>query len=69
MAYPFDVLKARMMVSDKNQGLLQTAKQVYHENGVTGFTRGFAPCVLRAFPANGAAFFGFEMAMKFMNGS
>ena len=48
-----------------NTGSLRSAfKQVYQTQGMRGFFVGFSPCVLRAFPANAAAFLGFEMAMR-----
>lgn len=33
-------------------------KQVYRTSGLRGFFVGFTPCLLRAFPANAAAFTG-----------
>lgn len=66
VAYPFDVLKAKQMVSPIRTSLSETAGKVYRDSGLKGFTRGFTPCVLRAFPANAAAFFGFEAAMNLL---
>lgn len=66
-AYQFDVIKNRIMTdSDTNpryRGVIDTARQIYRENGLRGFYRGFSPCVLRAFPANAACFLAFEAAM------
>ena len=67
VAFGFDVIKARMMVDDKPLGFFKTAESIYQQHGIKGFTKGFTPCVIRAFPANAAAFFGFETAMRFMN--
>ena len=44
----------------------QAAKAVYREGGARGFWRGFGPCFLRAFPANGAALVAFEAVMRTM---
>lgn len=68
-AFPFDVVKGRMMAApDVNppvyNGFADAVRKLYQEQGLRGFTRGFLPCVLRAFPANAAAFFGFETALK-----
>jgi solute carrier family 25 carnitine/acylcarnitine transporter 20/29 len=74
-AFPFDVIKARMMSEsnlsqrpkNNNDGFLGTANNIYQQHGLKGFTKGFLPCILRAFPANAAAFLGFETAMKILN--
>ena len=44
------------------------AKGVYREGnaGIKGFWRGFAPCFLRAFPANGMALVAFEGVMRWL---
>ena len=42
----------------------QAAKQVMQEAGFKGFYRGFAPVILRAFPANAATFAFKEQATK-----
>ena len=39
---------------------------IYKQEGMGAFFRGFTPCVLRAFPANAAAFVGFEMALRYL---
>ena len=66
VAFPWDVLKARMMTAPEDRpfpSLRAAAEQLYAEAGWRGFWRGFLPCVLRAFPANAAAFGGFALAM------
>ena len=69
VAFPFDVCKAKMMVSPEPMSLLQAARRVYADNGLRGFTRGFSPTALRAFPANAAAFLAFEAAMRALEGA
>ena len=61
-AFPFDTLKARMMLTE-HASLRSTAAALYADAGLGGFWRGFTPCALRAFPANAAAFTGFSLAM------
>ena len=66
VAFPWDVLKARMMTAPESSpfpSLRAAAEQLYREAGWRGFWRGFLPCVIRAFPANAAAFGGFALAM------
>jgi solute carrier family 25 (mitochondrial carnitine/acylcarnitine transporter), member 20/29 len=73
-AYPFDVIKQRIMV-DPLGGRLgdgqprynnwrTAARLIYREAGLGGFWRGFVPCFLRAFPANGTALLAFEAVMR-----
>ena len=69
VAFPWDVLKARMMTAPPERpyaSLRAAAAQLYAEAGLRGFWRGFTPCILRAFPANAAAFGGFAVAMDAM---
>jgi solute carrier family 25 carnitine/acylcarnitine transporter 20/29 len=39
-------------------------REIIREEGPTALFKGFTPVMLRAFPANAACFFGFEVAMK-----
>jgi solute carrier family 25 carnitine/acylcarnitine transporter 20/29 len=67
VAYGFDIVKARMMVDENPKGFLKTTGSIYSQFGLKGFTRGLTPCLIRAFPANAAAFFGFEVTMSALN--
>ena len=73
-SYPSDVVKQRMM-TDPLGGTLgdgerkfprwrDAVRAVYREAGWRGYWRGFAPCFLRAFPANAAALVAFESVMR-----
>ena len=65
--YPLDVIKNRMMAASDDKaykGMTDCFRQILRNEGWRGFFVGFSPCVLRAFPANAAAFLGFEMAMR-----
>ena len=75
-AYPADIVKQRIM-TDSLGGTLgdgerrfprwrDAVKEVYRVGGHKGFWRGFAPCFLRAFPANAAALVAFEYVMRTM---
>ena len=80
-SYPSDVIKQRIMtdplggrLGDGNprfrtgaKGWLDAAKTVKMESGWKGYWRGFAPCFLRAFPANAAALVAFEGVMRYLN--
>ncbi|KAJ3537230.1 hypothetical protein NM208_g6404 [Fusarium decemcellulare] len=75
--YPTDVGKQRIMTDpmggSSGDGQRRfwrwrdAAKAVYTESGWRGFWRGFAPCFLRAFPANAMAVMTFEGAMRAMS--
>jgi solute carrier family 25 carnitine/acylcarnitine transporter 20/29 len=45
----------------------QVAKTLYKISGPKAFINGLGPTLVRAFPANAATFFAYEMAMDFMN--
>ena len=73
-AYPADVVKQRIM-TDPLGGPLNdgerrfarwkdAAREIMAKNGARGFWRGFAPCFLRAFPANAMALVAFEGVMR-----
>lgn len=69
--YPMDVIKNRIMAQpDTKVPLMKNTRdafrQVYRKEGLRGFFLGFTPCALRAFPANAAAFLGFELAMRIL---
>ncbi|EMC99409.1 hypothetical protein BAUCODRAFT_31729 [Baudoinia panamericana UAMH 10762] len=69
-SYPSDVVKQRIMTDSLDPGRRKyarwrdAAQAVWREGGVKGFWRGFLPCFLRAFPANGAALVAFEGVMR-----
>eukprot|EP00039_Didymoeca_costata_P030030 m.27606 g.27606 ORF g.27606 m.27606 type:complete len:298 (+) comp7911_c0_seq4:125-1018(+) len=69
--YPIDVVKNRIQAAPDTtiprfDGMRGAFREIYLKEGVRGFFVGFVPCVLRAFPANAAAFLGFEMAMRYL---
>ena len=73
---PMDTLKTRCQVSidpasssGKRAGLyamLGEMLQLWQEEGLAGFFRGYKWAVLRAFPANGAAMVGIEVANRLL---
>ena len=73
-AYPFDSIKQRIMTDPlggalrdgqpKYNGIRSAARAIYQQAGWKGYWRGFAPCFLRALPANGAALVAFEATIR-----
>lgn len=46
----------------------QVVKTLYKSGGPKAFLNGLGPTLVRAFPANAATFFAYEMAMDCMKG-
>ena len=71
---PMDTLKTRCQVSaepagGKRGGLHAMGReilQLWRQEGLAGFFRGYKWAVLRAFPANGAAMVGIELANRLL---
>jgi solute carrier family 25 carnitine/acylcarnitine transporter 20/29 len=73
-AYPSDIVKQRIMTDPLGGALgdgerrfkrwTEAARAVGRENGWRGYWRGFGPCFMRAFPANGMALVAFEGVMR-----
>ncbi|KAF9385895.1 hypothetical protein CPC16_007793 [Podila verticillata] len=69
--YPQDVVKSRMQsnLSYKNSwDCFQSLKAEARGGNWKVWFKGFGPTMARAFPANAATFFFYEMTMKFMKG-
>ncbi|XP_067384674.1 mitochondrial carnitine/acylcarnitine carrier protein isoform X3 [Channa argus] len=69
IALPPDVLKSKFQTAaeGKYRGLLDVLRTLLREEGPKGLYKGFNAVFLRAFPANAACFFGFEVALKQLN--
>eukprot|EP00761_Pharyngomonas_kirbyi_P003337 gb/GECH01003341.1/.p1 GENE.gb/GECH01003341.1/~~gb/GECH01003341.1/.p1 ORF type:complete len:331 (+),score=89.64 gb/GECH01003341.1/:1-993(+) len=68
-AFPFDVVKNRIssqpdVVPLKYPSTRSCFRHIYQKEGIAGFWRGFVPCALRTFPANGATFVAFALVME-----
>lgn len=72
-AYPADVVKQTIMTDNpirsqkKFPRWIDAVKYIYNTKGLGGFTRGFAPSILRSFPANASALVAFEAVMRFLH--
>jgi len=72
--YPIDVIKSRMQTDgfspsdgQKYRSALHCARTVWKTEGISAFTRGLLPTLIRSPFANGATFLGFEMANRFLS--
>lgn len=61
--FPADSIKSRMQIS-KSISFQIAARDIYGTQGLRGFYRGWSAAVLRAFPANGALFLGYELVSR-----
>ncbi|KAF9986507.1 hypothetical protein BGZ65_007394 [Modicella reniformis] len=69
--YPQDVIKSRMQSSLKYRNTLECFRSLRTEAASGNWRvwfKGFGPTMARAFPANAATFFFYELTMKFMRG-
>lgn len=61
-----DVIKTRMqtdsLTNPRYKGVVHCAQKIVAEEGLRSMFRGLSPCLLRAFPANAAAFYIFELS-------
>jgi len=70
--YPADVIKSTIQTDSivpaerKYRGLLHTAQRIMTVDGISGFWKGFAPCIIRSFPANAVCFLAYEQALKLL---
>eukprot|EP01004_Peranema_trichophorum_P006374 NODE_5196_length_1051_cov_81.522629_g4637_i0.p1 GENE.NODE_5196_length_1051_cov_81.522629_g4637_i0~~NODE_5196_length_1051_cov_81.522629_g4637_i0.p1 ORF type:complete len:307 (-),score=54.40 NODE_5196_length_1051_cov_81.522629_g4637_i0:130-996(-) len=63
-ALPMDTIKTRIQASPSQISWANCARSIFKEGGVKGFYAGFAPIMLRAFPANASCFACKEYAKK-----
>lgn len=67
--FPADVVKSRWQVDAPGPraqyaGVLDCARRTVAAGGVGALYRGFAPCMVRAFPANAVCFLAYEVVAK-----
>lgn len=66
--FPFDVVKSRIQADDssrrKYKNILSTFYIIHRDNGIGGFFKGIAPCLVRAPIGNGLTFLTFELVSK-----
>ncbi|VDM27659.1 unnamed protein product [Toxocara canis] len=64
---PADVMKSRLQTAPEGKypdGIRGVFREIMREEGPRALFKGFTPVMLRAFPANAACFFGFELALR-----
>ncbi|WIA31880.1 hypothetical protein OEZ86_002745 [Tetradesmus obliquus] len=69
--YPLDVIKSKLQVDSythpKYRGILDCGRQVVAAEGLHGLFRGFAPALVRSFPANAVCFAVYEATKSLVN--
>ena len=63
VAIPFDVVKNRHQAV-LSGSILSTIMELWHKERVLGFYKGASPILVRAIPANAAAFLGYETTIS-----
>ncbi|CDZ97026.1 mitochondrial carrier [Phaffia rhodozyma] len=71
--YPIDVIKSKLQTDSftastgqKYTSSLDCFRKVWAKEGVSGFTRGLGPTLIRSPFSNGATFIGYELMMGFL---
>jgi len=68
--FPIDVIKSAMMTDSmikserEYPSFMSTASKLWSEGGISRFYRGFAPCIMRAMPANAAMLYTVDMVTQ-----
>eukprot|EP00297_Palpitomonas_bilix_P013027 CAMPEP_0113894014 /NCGR_PEP_ID=MMETSP0780_2-20120614/16442_1 /TAXON_ID=652834 /ORGANISM="Palpitomonas bilix" /LENGTH=298 /DNA_ID=CAMNT_0000884427 /DNA_START=36 /DNA_END=932 /DNA_ORIENTATION=- /assembly_acc=CAM_ASM_000599 len=64
-----DTLKSRLQTAPDGayNGVRDVLKELLAKEGAGALFKGIGPIMVRAFPANAASFFGYEMTMKLLN--
>jgi len=77
VSYPQDIVKTKLQCDSgvvrryannrrfKDGGIISCAREIWGLKGVTGFTKGFSACSLKAIIAEGATFFVYENMKKY----
>ena len=65
ISYPQDIIKSKIQTG-YNANFKTVFKEIIKKDGYKGLWRGFSPCILRAFPANGAIFLGYEYTFSYL---
>lgn len=68
--YPVDVIKSAMQSDAPDPrkrafaSMGDAARAIVRADGLVGFAKGFAPCLVRSMPANAAAWYGYDVTQK-----
>uniref|UniRef100_A0AC35U1P6 Congested-like trachea protein n=1 Tax=Rhabditophanes sp. KR3021 TaxID=114890 RepID=A0AC35U1P6_9BILA len=68
---PADVIKSRLQIAAEGKypnGIRDVFREIIREEGARGLFKGFTAVMIRAFPANAACFFGYELTMNRLSG-
>jgi solute carrier family 25 (mitochondrial carnitine/acylcarnitine transporter), member 20/29 len=69
-ALPIDTLKSKLQIAPEGKypnGMRSVFAETMRTEGFGSLYRGFAPVMIRAFPANAACFFAMEWTLKILN--
>eukprot|EP00808_Paulinella_micropora_P002505 g72119.t1 len=61
LMFPVETIKHRLMTRQEVGGLKKCVQQVWLQEGVHGFFKGYLPALLRTFPTNGATLTAYQL--------
>jgi hypothetical protein len=64
IVFPFDVVKTHLQTQTTQLSVESTVRRLFAEGGVRAFYRGWSAAIVRAFPANGFLFLGYELSHR-----
>ncbi|KAH3679721.1 hypothetical protein WICMUC_000752 [Wickerhamomyces mucosus] len=65
LTYPHEILRTRLQLK-KNQNLSTIFVEIYQNNGIRGFYKGFATNLMRTIPSSGITLISFEYLSKYL---
>ncbi len=66
LGYPMDIVKTIQQTSATPPSLPSIVKRIFTSDGLTGFYKGFSPCLIRAFPTNAVLFATYDLLSSFL---
>ncbi|KAI3632358.1 hypothetical protein MIR68_009464 [Amoeboaphelidium protococcarum] len=70
LCMPLDTIKTRIQTdtsaSARRHSLIQSFTDLYRQQGLKGFYRGYLPAVIRAIPSNAISWLGTEIALSYL---
>ncbi|KAJ3426401.1 substrate carrier family protein a [Anaeramoeba flamelloides] len=67
VAYPFDIIRKRLMVSDEYSGMIDCAYKIITEEGFTSLYKGNFPNLIKVLPYAGLTFLTYEQIKSYFD--
>jgi len=70
-SYPLDVIKTKIQTDSfenhQYKGIIDCASKTFKSSGISGFFKGFGPCIARSLPTNAGTFVVYEIIYRALN--